>query len=714
MTDAIVIPGYKIVRQLGRGGMASVYLAIQQSFEREVALKVMSPLFNSDPSFSIRFMREARIVAHIHHASIVPVFDVGEHGGHHYLSMEYLPGGDLKQRVQGGLRDAVFAIDVCCALSSVLDLAHRKGFVHRDIKPENILFREDGTPVLTDFGIARAIDSGTSLTVAGMLVGTPSYMSPEQVKGLELDGRSDLYSLGIVFYEMLTGAVPFRADSMLSLALKHLTEPLPQLPVEHAAYQPFLDRLAAKERDARLATGAEVIKALRQVADAQALPEQTVIRSPRDIDTSASAAAIRIRKQAVWVPKLPGFDASLLSRARTAAATYARAMAKQVAKLSQLLPFDRRWLTRAGAAAAAHAKSAAAMLKLVRLPEFDRRWVPWASVAAIAIILAGVGFTQLTKDEQAAPKSTSVATPEPSASAQTLPGGESNEGADASTATAETPAQQIAPETAAAESGESADTEKASKDAEDAAFKARVAQLIERNKRLDEQRRRREAEEVAQQSEIRELLAKAKSEYARGALLEPAGDSAADHYREVLRLQPQQGEALAGMQRIVNILVAEAERTTLAGDGKSTGRLIAQIRSIQPEHPKLADLQAGLVKLESTPPDLTRRQQTDLDKAARYIAKANEYLARTPMDLRMADAATDQYDRASAAAPLAPGLPYLRERIIVAYAVAAQTELNSDEEKRALKVISLARKRNWFSPDLEQLESRMKTPTAQR
>lgn len=603
-------------------------------------------------------------------------------------------------------------MDVCCTLSSALDLAHRKGFVHRDIKPENILFREDGTPVLTDFGIARAIDSGTSLTVAGMLVGTPSYMSPEQVKGLELDGRSDLYSLGIVFYEMLTGVVPFRADSMLSLALKHLTEPLPQLPVEHVAYQSFLDQLTAKERDARLATGAEVIKALRQIADAQALPEQTLIRSPRDIDTNASAAAIRIRKPAVWVPKLPRFDASRLSRARTAAATYARAVANQVARLSQLPPLGRRWLTRAGAAAAAHAKSAAARLKSIRLPGLDRRWVPWASVAATAIILAGVGFfLPFTQDKQAAPKSTSVATQDHSATAGTLPAGESNKVADAANATAATPAQQIAPETTAAEP---ADSEKASKDAEDTAFKARVAELIERNKRLDEQRRRREAEAVEQQNEIRDLLAKAKSEYARGALLEPAGDSAADHYRAVLRLQPQHGEALAGMKRIAQILVAEAERTTLARDGESTERLIAQIRSVQPEHPRLADLQASLAQLKSTPSDLTRRQQADLDKAARYIEKANDYLARTPMDLRMADAATDQYDRASAVAPLAPGLPYLRERIIVAYAVAAQTELNNDEEKRALKVISLARKHNWFSPDLEQLENRIRTPTAQR
>lgn len=714
MTDTLVIPGYRIVRKLGHGGMASVHLAIQQSFEREVALKVMSPLLNSDPSFSIRFMREARIVAHIHHASIVPVFDVGEHRSYHYLSMEYLPGGDLKQRVQDGRCDAAFAVDVCCALSSALDLAHRKGFVHRDIKPENILFREDGTPVLTDFGIARAIDSGTTLTVAGMMVGTPSYMSPEQVKGLELDGRSDLYSLGIVFYEMLTGVAPFRSDSMLSLALMHLTEPLPPLPAEHAAYQPVLDQLTAKERDARLATGADIIRALRQVADAQALPEQTLIRPSRDMDTNASAAAMDMPKPAVRVPKWPRFDPSRLSQARAAAAMFARAAVRQVARVSQLLPLGRRWLTRTGAAAVANAKSGAAKLKLVHLPGVDRRWVPWAGVAAAAIIVAGVGFLQLARGPQAVPKNAPVTTQESGATAQTRPGGESNAVAGSTTGTEESPAQQIASAlaaTTAAESDASADVQKAS---DDAAFKARVAELIERNKRLDEQRRRREAQGIAEQNEIRDLLAKAKSEYARGALLEPAGDCAADHYRAVLQLQPQQGEALAGMQHIAEILAAEAERTLLSGNRGATERLISQIRSVQPEYPRLADLQAGLEQLESAPLDLTRRQHADLDRAARYVAKANDYLARTPMDLRMADAATEQYDRASGVAPMAPGLPSLRERIIAAYAVAAQTELSNGEEKRALKVIDLARKRNWFSPELEQLESRMKVPTAQR
>jgi serine/threonine-protein kinase PpkA len=167
-------------------------LSQARALEREVALKVMSPLLNSDPSFAARFKREARIVAQLSHASIVPVFEVGEHQSCHYLSMEYLPGGDLKRRLLDGERDLSLALNVCAALGAALDSAHRKGFVHRDIKPENILFRDDGTPVLTDFGIARALDGGRSMTLAGMLVWTPNYMSPEQIKGLELDGRSDL------------------------------------------------------------------------------------------------------------------------------------------------------------------------------------------------------------------------------------------------------------------------------------------------------------------------------------------------------------------------------------------------------------------------------------------------------------------------------------------------------------------------------------------
>lgn len=309
MIETNTIPGYRIVRQLGQGGSATAYLAIQLSFEREVALKIMSPTLNADPTFAMRFVREARIVAQMHHASIVPVFDVGEHRPYHYLSMEYLPGGDLRQRIVERRLSLALALDVCMAICSALEVAHRKGFVHRDIKPQNILFREDGAPVLTDFGIARAIDVGTSLTVAGMFVGTPAYMSPEQVKGLDVDARTDLYSLGMVFYEMLTGNVPFRSDSdsALSIAMKQINETLPPLPPEYAQYQPIIDRLTAKDREQRFSNATEVLHALRAMNDGAGPRAHTLVRTASREKTVSSkvepAAAVPTERLAVSKPK---------------------------------------------------------------------------------------------------------------------------------------------------------------------------------------------------------------------------------------------------------------------------------------------------------------------------------------------------------------------------------------------------------------------------
>ena len=320
-------------------------------------------------------------------------------------------------------------------------------------------------------------------------------------------------------------------------------------------------------------------------------------------------------------------------------------------------------------------------------------------------MLAGVGFFLSASNRQAHPTSEPVAAIQSPGAATTS----NPTDASANTATpppdiADLPVEQTAadPETTAPETTDAQDTE-------DAAFKVRVAQLIERNKRLAEQRRQREAKALAQEEEILDLLAKAKSEYAQGFLLEPSGANAADRYLAILKLQPQHPEALAGVQRISDILVAEATRAEVVGNAQSATRLIDQIRALQPEHPALVGLEAGLAQMRVAPVEPTRRQQAGLEKAAGYIAKANEYLERKPMNLRTADAATQQYDRASTAAPLAPGLPYLKVRIIAAYAAAAQTEWDSKEPKRALKMISYARTRNWFSPELEQIENRIKT-----
>ena len=259
----IEIPGYRIQRQLGRGGMATVYLAIQQSVDREVALKIMNPALLADPNFGERFLREARIAAKLHHRHVVGVHDVGRAGDAHYIAMEYLSAGPILRK-DGTARDVVSALRIAREIATALGYAHAKGFVHRDVKPDNILLRDDGSAVLTDFGIARAADSATRMTRTGAVVGTPHYMSPEQARGRTVDGRADLYSLGVVLYEMLVGRVPFHAEDSLAVGIMHITEAPPSLPEALSALQPMLDVMLAKKPEERYQTGEEMANAIRE------------------------------------------------------------------------------------------------------------------------------------------------------------------------------------------------------------------------------------------------------------------------------------------------------------------------------------------------------------------------------------------------------------------------------------------------------------------
>lgn len=244
--------------------MASVYLALQESVEREVALKIMAPQLSADPTFGDRFLREARIAAKLHHRHVVGIYDVGVYMGFHYCTMEYLPGGPVMRRGSPplALKPALRCIR---EISLALHYAQEKGFIHRDVKPDNILLREDGSCVLGDFGIARAADSGTLMTKTGSVVGTPHYMSPEQLRGRAIDGRADLYSLGVVFFQLVTGKVPYEASDSLAIGIMHMTAPLPQLPAEYRMLQPILDKMLAKEPGDRYQTGAEIDAALAEV-----------------------------------------------------------------------------------------------------------------------------------------------------------------------------------------------------------------------------------------------------------------------------------------------------------------------------------------------------------------------------------------------------------------------------------------------------------------
>jgi serine/threonine-protein kinase PpkA len=260
MSAAVTIPGYKVKKELGTGGMAKVYLAIEEKFERPVALKVLSPAFAENSRVTKRFIKEAKTAAQLQHSNIISIFDVGKVGGVNYFAMEYLQETlkDRMKRVPGIKPREALAIvkDVARALS----YAHKRGYVHRDIKPDNIMFRKDGAVVLVDFGIVKAVNEKTRLTRTGMSVGTPHYMSPEQIKARKLDGRSDLYSLGIVLFELLTGKVPYEAGDLVKLALKHTGDPVPQLPAKLKDFQPLIDKMLAKDCHERVRNAEGLIR----------------------------------------------------------------------------------------------------------------------------------------------------------------------------------------------------------------------------------------------------------------------------------------------------------------------------------------------------------------------------------------------------------------------------------------------------------------------
>ena len=651
MKETITIPGYSLIRELGEGGMASVYLAKQHSLEREVALKIMSPLLNSDPGFAARFRREARIIAQLSHASIVPAFEVGEHQSCCYLSMEYLPGGDLKRRILEGRCDVNAASQLCVALCGALDLAHRKGFVHRDIKPENILFREDGTPVLTDFGIARALDSGRSMTLAGVLVGTPGYMSPEQVKGLELDGRSDLYSLGVVFYEMLTGTTPFTAQSSLSLALRQVSDALPSLPPEHAFYQDFLDCLTAKDREQRFASGTEVIRALNLISSTGQGARQRAPRREEDpADAPPSPAASAFARTLVR-PRSPVRPRASAPARAPVPETLTRLRAKMAARPRLLL---------------VAASAVALMVLVIVIIGGQRNSHPAANTARARI----------------APLTVAIPAPEMSDPIMTIPG--------------LPPA--IFAQDAASATGASAPGKRQTeainkrKAAEARSIEQRIAVL-------------RAAQLQEQDARIQTLLVRARSEYAAGALWQPAGANAADDYRQILQMQPQRADAVTGALRVADILAAEAARTESVHDIYTTRLLIERIQTLQPDQPQLADLRARLEQLLVAPGSLGARERERLEQAAQYISGANTDLGRDPLDFHAVDDATTQYDKARSTVPAAPGLPSLQERLVNAYAVAVRTELNNHQPKRAEKLLSAAHRHHWSSAELEQLAS---------
>ncbi len=254
-----LIKGYRLIRKLGATEHSGVYLAERESSSMPVVLKVLRQMSQYGDSIGAfdRFLQEYETIAEITHPNIVKIYDLGVADDHAHIAMEYLDGGDLRQKIKEGIpeRDAIsYLRQIASALSAV----HAQGVLHRDLKPANIMLRKDGSIALIDFGLAKRAKLENEITDKGEIFGTPYYMSPEQGHGNSVDVRSDIYSLGVIFYEMLTGDKPYKADTAMGIIYKHAQAPIPLLPARLARYQMLMNLLLAKAQADRLQSAAEV------------------------------------------------------------------------------------------------------------------------------------------------------------------------------------------------------------------------------------------------------------------------------------------------------------------------------------------------------------------------------------------------------------------------------------------------------------------------
>ena len=258
-----LIPRYTLLHKLGESNRATVYLAASAALGRNVALKVTR---NADAEHS-NFAHEYSSIGALRHPSIVDIYDYGVFDGREYIAMEYFPSGDLKARLRHPLSETQ-SVDYLRRIAQALHVVHSAGLVHRDLKPPNIMLRDDGQVVLIDFGLAKSLANHTRSTMAGVLRGSPYYMSPEQAQGQPIDQRSDLYSLGVMFHEMLTGSKPYVGASAIEVLQQHVAAPVPELPPDLAEHQHVLDRLMAKTREERYDDAADLLSALAHAAAA--------------------------------------------------------------------------------------------------------------------------------------------------------------------------------------------------------------------------------------------------------------------------------------------------------------------------------------------------------------------------------------------------------------------------------------------------------------
>jgi serine/threonine-protein kinase len=288
VSEEVIAGRYELLELVGRGGMSTVWKAQDRLLDRTVAIKVLHEQFTQDEEYVERFRREARSVAQLSHPNIVTVIDRGEDGGQQYIVFEYVAGRNLKQLIerQGPLpiRDALL---LALQMARALGFAHDRGLIHRDVKPQNVLLNEDGQAKMTDFGIARSVDVD-GVTITGTVLGTSEYIAPEQARGQRVDALTDVYSLGVVLYELLTGGVPFHGENFVAVALRHVNEPPPDVLERRPDCPPrvamAIERAMAKRPEDRFRSMDELVAELEAcLADLDPSSEEATMISRRPV-----------------------------------------------------------------------------------------------------------------------------------------------------------------------------------------------------------------------------------------------------------------------------------------------------------------------------------------------------------------------------------------------------------------------------------------------
>lgn len=719
------LPGYELYERVGRGGMASVYRALHLNLDREIAIKVMDPAMSSDESFSERFIREARISARLVHPHILQIYDVNTFDGMNFIAMEYLSGGDVGDFIHKAMPQRLI-YQVMEQMLDALDYASRHGYVHRDIKPSNIMVRAEGDFVLTDFGIARAANSGTQMTQTGLMVGTPSYMSPEQAKGMEVDGRSDIYAMAILCFEMLTKKLPYESESAVSTAVMHLTEDIPTLEGRLAPYQEFFNKAMAKKADDRFQTGREMYQAFMAASsgfdDAEVLtealpiePEKSETEPKRETDMNSTSLISDVTQVG------PGTSSS-------GSRPYKLQGTEQRERLVSGIHKREKKSSAVGAAMRA--------------------------IVVLAVLGGGgyFGYDYWQKQQQLASDNmrsiaTEIAAAYTAIDNEDLPAAARSfnkvlkiDAANAAASDGLKKVGQLYGE-AIGQSLQQRDSDAVGRlldeyaavvpnNADLSRYRSDYAQLKEDL----QQEAQREAENLAAQQEQEQALAE-QSALIEERLMQAAqaleqtpqdpamAEQAAGFYQEVLEMDPENEAALAGVASLGDYFVEQANEAAAAGDFILAADVLAAAEQAIPGQAAISNMQQELPAMEARfdeQQDAAKRKAEEAARASELAAAAEQQALEAAdqglQSLQMGDteAAQQIYDEVSASHPQLDATRQLQNELNATYARLAQEQIESKDYDSALKYVSLGKGVAPQDPAWAQLQSQIESSQSGR